>query len=651
VQPTLIVGIGEWGAQVAAAFSRRVERRAGRLPIVRTVALAAGEGESGEAEPDLATALTAELKQTRRIEAVQAARRAGWRVEGKSGSSVVLVASLGEEAVGEAVLRVARSLRELSELDFACRLVLSGVFLTPREGETGLEEKLGFLRLLDGGCCLLNQVNADRLLVAAGQEQADLAACWLLLRVLTGLRTVLDRTPPNECDADTCFETFGLAAWEFPVGPLTARLARRWQREALERLLAPVGEDHRAIAPFLERISKVRPTWMNGAAVRFRVTGEAWARPALNLVRTLREALDRAVEAEYERLRKLAVRGERSLDGLEDDLRSALILESNSLLDGSGLGAAESFLAALEETAQSRSARLEREANRCSARAQELDEEAEEAGQSLDDLTARFPPCRLRTMLGLFVRPWRLLHLWLLYREIAQRSGLYLSYRQSQWLLQTEAIERQRQAAFYARLAETVEVERQSVARLRTRLKRLCDSLSSDPALDRALARQLEEAALPPELADYFYRRVAGSQGANPVALLAVYGPLSRWVREDWTAERVELTLAEHAQELFAFLTQVRLDELLARTYSGTELRSRLAALVDASAPWWACDESKLNAGERARLNRPVMIGLPDGVNSFLTDLLPNRPFSCFSTGDRHQVVAAQVIQGLRVGG
>ena len=503
--------------------------------------------------------------------------------------------------------------------------------------------------LFDEGCALIGEVNTDGLLVPTGGEQADLVGTWLALQATTSLPAALDRTPPGE--AGCHLYTFGLAVWEFPLAALRAHLARRWQWEILGQLLAPSDDDQGSAVAFMERHGQPGSPWSLATPLHFRVTGETWTAPALDVVHTLRMQIDETAEAEWARLDTLAAQGQEWLDATCRQAQAALATEIDTLLDGPGLGTAESFLVALEEAARLRTARLEQEAERCCARAAELDERADKAGRALDDLTARFPPIQLRTLLGLAVRPWRVLHLWLLYREIGRRSGTYLAYRQSQWLLQAEARERQWQAAFYAGLAQAALEEQERTAQMRARLERLQGRLGPGHVLEQALARRLEAAALPTALADHFYRRVTGDGDPSPLGLLVLYGPLSRWVREGWEAETLGLILQEHAREQFAFLAEVRLDELLARTYSGAELRRRLAALVDAATPWWACDEAALNAGERARLCRLVLAGLPDADSSPLVDLLPNRPPaclpSCFSTGDRHQVVVAQVIHGL----
>ena len=642
-------------------------------PRFTSIPVPAPGAEGGDAEPSeehpastgLAGAVVAELEQIRRLEAVQATRRTGWEVETSTGSTVVLAASMGEGAGESTVLELARLFHELGERDLACRVTLSAVLLFPRHaggGQVTTPEgtvppasnkdraiSADDVLLFDEGCTLLHEVNADGLLVPTGGEQVDVVGNWLTLWATTPLQAGLDRMPPGE--AGRYLDTFGLAAWEFPLAPLWAYLARRWQWEILGRLLAPAGGEQRAAVAFMEQHGKAGAPWPQDAPLHFRVTSDAWATPALDLVHTLRSEIDKTVEAEWARLDAMTAQGEEERGAACRDTRDALAAEVDALLDGAGLGTAETFLAGLESEARGRTLRLEREARRCRTRAQELAGRADESGAALDDLAGRFPPLQLRTLVGLALRPWRLLHLWLLYRDIGRRAGTYLAYRQSQWLLQAEAHEREWQAARTTALGQAASEEQEVIAQLRARLEPLRNRLAPDRALQQRLDRQLEAAALPGGLADHFYRQVTGDGGPSPLGLLALYGPLSRWVREEWEVETLGLVLAEHAQEQFAFLAGVRLDELLAHTHSGAELRRRLAALIDAAAPWWACDEPALSGEERAHLCRLVMIGLPDADSSPLVDLLPDRPHagipSCFSTGDRHQVVVAQVIQGL----
>jgi len=686
IRPTLVIGIGEWGGQVAAAFVRRVGERVGPLPVIRAAALVAGQTQVGpgvatisleppDAEPGpsqengafagLDAALAAELARIRHLEAVQVTRRAGWEVENSTGSGVLLVASLDDDRVERELAEVIRSLRALATHDLACRVGLSAILLWPRQvpgEETTEPERVppqpGLAAretiapdaiLLDEGCTVLGQVNADGLLLPTGEEQADMVGNWLALWATTPLQAELDRMPPG--DTGPRFDTIGLAAWEFPLVPLRAYLARRWQSEMLDRLLAFPNDDRGTGVEFMERCRQAGTPWPDDANLHFRVAGETWTKPPPDRVNVLRKEVDAAIETEWARLDALAVRMEESLDPAGCEVRLLLGSEMDELLDGPGLGMAQMFLISLEEAALRRSAGLEREAGRSRTRTEELGERAARTGETLDDLTARFPPWRPRTLLGLLLRPWRLLHLWLLYREIGHCAGTYVGYRQSQWLAQVEVHERRWQAALYAGLVQACREEQETVTRLRSRLEAARKRAAPDPTAEQALARQLEAATLHPGLDDHFYRQVAGEGKPSPLGLLALYGPLSRWARDEWEAGTLGMILEEHAHEQFAFLSEVRLDELLARTYSGAELRRRLATLIDGATVWWPCDEPALSAEERAGLCRSVLVGLPDADSSPLVDLLPTRPSPgpprCFSTGDNHQVFAAQVIQGL----
>lgn len=515
--------------------------------------------------------------------------------------------------------------------------------------------------LFDDGCYLLGQTNADGLLIfdrnrdgdghqaadgrdaehrdePEGDRLSDLVACWLVLRTLTGLDAALAQVP---LDATSGCKAFGLARWEFPLELLKMHLARRWQTEALEQLLISPQDDGLPSAPFLKRHVQSRSPWADPSAVCFRVKGETWSSPALRLVPTLREALEQVVTSEQERLREMIAQTEHELEAIGDEIAQALTVTTGSMLDEAGLGVTQRFLEALAEAAERCIVRCEQTVAQRFERLGVLDKQVDEAAGALEEHTARFPPFRLRTLLGLILRPWRLLRLWLLYREIGRHAGVYLAYCQSRWLLRVEAFEHQWKAALYARLAQAIREEQDDVRALQAELERLKDHQTSGIELKRSVVQSLEDAALSGSLVDQLYRRVGGDEFPDARHLLALHGPLSSWVRERLCADELGAIFLDHAWELFAFLDEVRLDDLLARSHSGTALRRHVAALVEAAAPWWAEDETRSPAVRR------TFVGLPDVERSPLTDLLPRRHV-CFSTGNRHQIVAIQVVRGIR---
>jgi hypothetical protein len=639
--------------------------------VVRAAAVGA---EDVEAPPHVAhlsdnqtTELLAELEATRRLDAVRATRRAGWDVDGKAPTAVTLVAALDDAAAREQVLQVARALRAAA----VRRPTLGAVLLLcpARDEEVAAVDPavrwalIPDCTLFDDGCYLLGHTNADGLLIfdrnrdedghrAVDVREAehrnepvddlpvDLVACWLVLRALTGLDAALARAPLDE--AATC-QAFGLARWRFPLEALKALLARRWQVGALDRLLAAPQNDAPSLS-FLEQHVQPRTPWPEPSAVRFRVPGASWATPALRLVPNLREALEQAVTSEQERWQEAMTRAERRIERAGDAITAALTAAIDDRVDEMGLGETQRFLDTLAEAVERGIVQCEQAVAQRFERLDVLDERVDQAAEGLEACTARFPPFRLRVLLGLIVRPWRLVRLGLLYREIGRRAGVYLAYCQSRWLLQVEAFEHQWRAALYARLAQAIRDQQDDVANLQAALEQLKAHHAPDRALEHSVVQSLEAATLPAGLVDQLYRRVVGDDGPDVRHLLALHGPLSAWVREGSRADVLGAIFLDHAWDLFAFLDQLYLDDLLAHTHSGAALRRHLAALVEAAAPWWAGGETQAPA----MATRRTFVGLADAERSPLPDLLPRRHV-CFSTGDRHQIVATQVVRGIQI--
>lgn len=668
LQPTLIVGVGTWGARIASAFARRLCCRTGGVPVVRAAVLAPEDVEpapgvvhlsNGHPTEDSAIdRLRHELETTRKLAVVRAARRAGWDVDARTPTEVTLVAALNDDSAAERAIQTARSLRELSEGSAVRCPTLSALFLLCPEmdssDETEADVRLGpwaaDRTLFDGGCYLLGRTNADGLLLFDGQDeqsqerQADLIACWLVLCALTDLGGALARAPLIEADG---LGTFGLALWEFPAHALKVHLARRWQTQVLDQLLSAPQDDALTSIPFLEQHLQRRRPWTEESNVRFRVMGEAWSTPALRLISRLRQSIDEAVASEWERLQDLIAQAEKRIEPIDDEIGKALAAEIDARLDESGLGATQQFLDALAGAVKDRMAQSEGEVEKRFERLEAMDELVEQAAQTLDKYTGRFPPFRLRVLLGLIARPWRLVRLWLLYREIGHRVDIYLSYCQSLWMLQLEAFEHQWRAALYAGLAQAIREEQEDVAALCAELRDLRDRQAPTSDQEESVVRGLEDVALPASLIQQLYRRTVGQEGPDARYLLALQGPLSSWVREGFPAEALGANILDYAEELFSFVDEMHLDDLLAHTHKGADLRHHLSSLTEAAAPWWAWDETRSPSGGRMGTHRMVLVGLPDAERSPLPDLLPRRHV-CFSTGDRHQIVAVQVVRGIR---
>ena len=658
LRPVLVVGIGTWGARVASRFALRIHHRAGEIPIIR-VAVLADEGVEVPAgvrwvSCDTLIDVHRELEATRTLEAVQATQRMGWAVDVKLPTEVILVTDLSDHSTHQPVLAMVQSWRAAIGRGANHRPVLGAVCAScsdPDDDATAESEalwsSLSDRALFTAGCYLLGRANADGLvLFDEGDEddrrrQVDLVACWLALRSLTELDVALARAPVGQA---TRWGTFGLARWTFPVKALKAFLTRRWQAAALDQLLAPSPEDDAQPVSFLECHVQARTPWVEGANVRFQVAGEAWSTPALRLIPVLRDAIDREVAAEQERLGTWTDRAERTIAPASHEIREALSSTIDARLDETGLDATRRFLEALDEVVARHIATCEEKVEQSFEHLEAMDELASQAAQALDESTGRFPPLRLRILLGLLIRPWRLMRLGFLYREIGRRAGVYLSYRQSQWLLQIEAFEHQWRAALYAQLAQAIREAQTDAAGLAVELKCLRDHCTPDAEMEECLAQALGDTTLPSAFIDHAYRRSVGDGGLDVGYLLRLHGPLSLWVRDGFGADELGAILLDHGWETFAFLDEIQLDDLLTRTHPGSALRRHLTALVEAAAPWWTWDETRFASSKQASGRRMTFIGLPEAEHSPLLDLLPVGHI-CFSTGDRYQISAIQVAE------
>ncbi|HEY67684.1 MAG TPA: hypothetical protein G4N97_05370, partial [Thermoflexia bacterium] len=380
------------------------------------------------------------------------------------------------------------------------------------------------------------------------------------------------------------------------------------------------------------------------------IRGEAWARPGLARLASLRAEIDGAVGEEMTRLQRRKERGDRMLEESLGEAGEGLEAEIAAMLDAPGCGRlyrVEETLALTRQALAQQTKEAQEAARYWEERRAVLQAATEKAGKALETAIARFPPWKLRVWLGILTRPWRWISLWRCYLEIVERAAAYLACLEEEWLLTARTLEQGWLATFYARMADAVEEWEERLRSFRTQIEGMREILAISHEDEEQVACLLEGAALPPALGHHFYTRTVAEIEGELAALLAASGPLSGLVMGEDGVDRLQRALQKHAEERFRFLEAVRLDELLARTYAGEELRERLADLLEAARPFWACDETGLTPAEREGLVRRAWVGLPRVADSPLTDLLPERGVTPYDTGQQGQVLAVQVRLGL----
>lgn len=710
IRRTMVIGMGKRGAAIAGRVARVLDERTTGLPMVHIVAIG-GETAGVTSLPleppanvdsptdwrvafrdqldTLSTALAEELAAIHQV-SVPGAERHRYAVDDAPQVAVYLIVPLAEPVTGAGFIEVALLMQHLTQRRASRSAAVTGLLLLPETTTSADEEALAHTYValnelarhmasgndyepndvgtplscyqpfdfaqgeaqdkpFNAGCYLVDVVNEDGLSLGDEEGIEVMVAEWILQAILTPLELALDRASPTTAGGSG-YGSLGLACWQFPARALAAHLSGRLQRAILSSLWSGDPENgHAAASAFLCSDEATPLPWPDGCEPHFHLNGEQFSRPALSRLAGLRAEIDAAVSREEGRLRDEAESWQECLDDALVSVDEALRRTMASILDGApagGLSATEAFLEALGQGLQKRVQAAQREAARHRRRAEEMERRVDEAACALDKAIARFPPWRLGPWLRVLFSPWRYIPLMIAYRRIEGRAAVYLAYRLARWWLMVEALRRDWQVAFHRRLIELVKERLQATRAFRSALQRLREALPQNSEAE--IARLLEEAALPPALARHFYTRAVGEIADETALVLDIYGPLSRWLLEEVDVSAIGEIIAEHAAERFAFLDEIRLDELLIHTYSGDELRTMLEGLINAARPFWACDETEMDATERAGGSRQVLVGLPAGMASPLADLLPAHGLTeVYPTTDDRRVVAVQVRRGL----
>ncbi|MGC9395655.1 MAG: hypothetical protein ACP5J4_12455 [Anaerolineae bacterium] len=678
VRPALVIGVGAPGVHVAAEVMHLVHVDLSDVPVVGAVACGdatvprpatvahfhrlykedacfrltkteegcAAHVEGGEDLP-LRSVLGRALDGLYRVDAVSTARALGWEIRRAEGGIVVLV--IAQDAL-VSVLPILTALQTVIVQQPARRLAVIGVLLAAAgdggASDGGASSNLAeFTTALSTHCpCVeglytVTPTNVVGLTAASDAVWERMIAQWIVEMVATPLGASVAATPLEASVADTG-ETlpypggFGLSRWRFPSHALETWLSWKLQRDMLAHLLGPGGEvDVAVLASIRDRCSQpsVLPEL---PPTDFAAARPLWTHPDLRWIHDLRTEIDTTAEtmlAQAEALIKTwaGVQDQallKATQALDTELAAWLATpQAGCLLQILDLLSAiqQAFLN-IVRTAETAAQEQERQH---SHHLQVL----ETLGATLTSTLQRFPAWSLRAWWRIVRRPWRWLPTVKRYREIVRLAQAYAACYESLWLATLRACEARWRASFAQMLAsnvgERLAALRPTVAALAARRDALTAELAATEKLDRLLAR----AALPPRLKTHYYTRNVATMDGEIRAAFVASGGLWAYLYPDPRLDSLLDTLADHAFERFAFLQTVRLDEVLVRTYSGAELRTRLHELVETAAPFL----SRI-AGDDAAANgflKRTWIGLPIAEEAQLVDLLPDRGIEYYSTG------------------
>jgi len=629
-----------------------------QLPAtLTTMRISAGEAEQEQTDsqnaqpPTLRDVLIRDLDALYRVDTAGMARLGGWEIRRAEGGVVYLV--VAQEALAQA-MAVLETLHAVIAQQLARRLALAGIALHAANADHECDVFEPFATALAAhhtfveGVYTLTTTNVWGLATPSETAWEAMIAQWIVEMASTPLGPSVAALPLQLDDLQTVTTlprrgSFGLARWQFPAQALREGLNRRLQRDMLAELLwAGDALDVAMLAIVRDRCAppSVLPALPQ---TDFAAARSAWTRPNLHYIHDVRAEIDAAAAVMLTQATALVRTWDTMLDQAHTLAVQALDAELERWMDTPRSGCLTQLLTLL--TTAQRALLADVDAAEAEARSHEDQHTVHHAalaalGTALTAALARFPAWSLRAWWRVIRNPWRWMRIVNSYREIVRLVEAYTAGYEALWLAMLRAGEARWQAQ-YARMladdvAERVAVLHTAVAELAAR----CGALTEDIANTQTLDRLLADAALPAHLKEHFYTRNVAHIEGEVRAAFAAAGGLSMCLHLDFHADNVLVRIADYADERFAFLDAIRLDELLVRTYSGAELRARLAEFVEAAAPFWPWDAG---AETGNGFVKRAWIGLPAADEAPLVDLLPERGIACYSTGIPGCITAVQI--------
>jgi hypothetical protein len=648
VCPAVIVSVEEQGAAVARALDQRVEEQWDDLPVVRAVRL-----ETEHDGTDNAERIVAAVRSLHQLELVQAVRRRGWTLRHRDGMTIFVLIPSNDQARQRGLQPVLAALHTyLARLNSGIP-ALAGIFFAAgaAAASLGAPDVTHLSAVLDpadftGGCYRVAAANTHGLTFADPQRWTTMIAEWIFELLTTPLGPAVTALPSP---AERSWSSFGLARWSLPISALREALSHRWQIALLDALLAPAARQQGRDAVLSLPIPEPHPQATRKPAL-FAGRQVEWAWPGLPKLATLRLRLDDVFEAGLATLNQDARAQERRLDRLLADAETALRAAVADVLNTPAparlatacyrVHAAQRAAVQKTRAAQQRTLDLE-------AYLEKVEQERAANGDALDSAQARMPPWTLRAWLGVLLRPWRWPRVVLRYLDLRKAARAYVGTLEHLWLLHLRAHEAGWRVAYRRGTAEILTDLHKQLRAFQHRLDELrTQRIAAAPDMPALLA-QLDAAALPAETVEQLYQRGYAPPQAALAALLGTSPTLSDFVELREGPQYLEMAIEDLARERFDFVQHLRLDRLLVRTHSAGELRRRLAALLEAAAPFCLYDRARLSPDKRADVVHATWLGLPDGESSPLVDLVATDASHVYVGRSPHTVTVVQMLAGL----
>lgn len=696
IQRTLIVTLGQAGAQVAGALAARLDRTPGPVGVIGFVAVLPEPAGDNETEPAgravlpqpfyqarlaiapeeygdvsrwqaaLAETAAVALHHISDLAHLTALARQGLSLHRPDEVQLILIAALDGPEGYSALAAAPDLLRETVTRTLACETGLTGLLLHLAPLASAVSAAVGegwgegLARQFDRGCFTAGLTNEIGLSLGSAAELIERAGQFLALLIASPLElaALTDGSAFEAGWAEPVPASFGLAAIHWPGREVVTALSARRAGEALARLIAPAlpqpdwARQAREAAQSLALAERVAPPLLLEQlagltpALPEYLAGQVPDPPWPWLLAGLPDRLDAAARAWEEAWLEAGRELKPGLESLAGRWQAAV----RAWLDAKGPGhlagslvELEACLAAMTELLAAFAGGVEERLAEAETDLVAVERQVGKTSQSLSDSLAALPGSPLEAILAWGWQPWRWLRAWdrcrraqAAARQLAHLLRQRLLVKRSLWLYEETLPFYRELAAGWAGVAATWSHWLQQVA-----------AASQDPAL--AAWPELLEAALPapgpwsPAMVEAWYRDIQAGEETKPADLCQ---PDAGSV----TAAEIVSRLAGEAAEFLSPHLDVPVETALARQFPAeAELAAWLAAFVAQAAPFWQYDETALDEMARSQARLETWLVVPGGKDSPLARMVKDwpRPPVCLDHESPQELVAVSIRRGV----
>lgn len=671
LQRTLLVGLGQIGAQTADRLLAELHRRLGPVPIIQGVAVLTEEVslQTIAAPVLMPTAdafeqhINTALVQISQLDNLAQLARHNITLHRPDEIHIIIITNPAEAWVKQILAPTVAAVRQRVDQTLNCYAAVSGVLLAARLPKAEATENnppvadplegLAAVAQFDRSCFLAGQTNEAGLYIGDAEHLIQQAVHFL--RVLISENAAIGETWHDDSPAGwgLPLTTFGLTAVHWPGPILVNSLSKRWVQAMLSELTSlpangalkgDLAQQARAAAQQWLTGHKLAPPMLieqlatSMPPLPDRLDGLVPDPPWPWLLVDARPHIEQAVQRWYD---DWLAAGQEQINTHLAGLETAWAGQTRTWLDrltgqhrAGVVLVAQSYMAAVSELLNAFVEGLEQKLEDAEADLIHIEQQLSDISETLSHTLAPLPASYLTALFSWGWYPWRWPRYWTqcrhgqtLVRNFAHLSRGRLMALQQVW--------------YYEEILPFYKAIRQSWRQVVAHWSQGCKAVleaARTPALtgwQSEVAEALGDSGGPwdQSLVDSLYHETIELHGD---AIWEQVGMLSDWLAAELTPAGLIERFRAQVQPALSALVAIPIDQALVRQWPNeTSQADWFAGLIEQARPYWRFDETLLAENARAQVRLETWLLLPNAQHSPLHYLEQTQvqPLHLLSTG------------------